>query len=320
MTSPPALSIIMPLLARSSSWPTARDALRAQTIADQLELVVVSHLIDPLSPNGKPGGLHERIVAVAPEVSRSEALAVGVRAASAEIVVFAEDHAFPEPDWAAALLDAHTAGRVAVAPAVANANPTSALSWANLLLGYGRWVPPIEGGLLDELPAHHASYRRAILLERAEALPALIGREGRLQAELQARGHELTLEPRAVVRHLNASTLRGTIDLRVNAGRLYAAHRARREGWSPARRLLYAVGSPLIPAVRFVRITQELRSRTHDLTPRVLAGTAVGVALDGVGQLIGYAGGEGTAAGRIERLDLDRARSCSRRDRRELIA
>jgi hypothetical protein len=72
-------------------------------------------------------------------------------------------------------------------------------------------------------------------------------------------------------------------------------NRATRWGWG--RRALYAVAFPLIPCVRFVRALRHLQ---HAESPRpslarIAPVLALGLAADGVGQLVGYVAGSGTS-------------------------
>ena len=53
-----------------------------------------------------------------------------------------EDHSYPEPEWAEALLRAHAGPWTVVGPAVANANPDYTASWVNYVLSYGGFAPP----------------------------------------------------------------------------------------------------------------------------------------------------------------------------------
>src|SRR5262249_35044767 len=92
--------------------------------------------------------------------------AAGVRRASAPIVALAENHSFPEPGWAAALIQAHRAApsRAAVGPELGNANPERAVSWAYLFSYFGRWAEPAAAGIVEVLPGHNPSNKRDILL------------------------------------------------------------------------------------------------------------------------------------------------------------
>ena len=93
-----------------------------------------------------------------------------MREASAPIVVFTEDHCFPEPEWAAALLARHAEPWAAVGPVLRNANPETTVSWADLLIAYGPWLAPGVAGPKDHLPGHNSSYKTSVLREYGDRL------------------------------------------------------------------------------------------------------------------------------------------------------
>src|SRR3989304_2271303 len=74
------------------------------------------------------------------------------RAAAPPPVPLAESHCSPDPAWAEALLDAHRGPWAAVGPALYNANPGTSVSWVNLLMDYGPWLGPPDGGGVGDLP------------------------------------------------------------------------------------------------------------------------------------------------------------------------
>ena len=119
--------------------------LRAQTARARLELVFVAPDAGRLQADETELAGFAAVRVVEADVMRStaEARAAGVRAAAAPIIAFTEDHCFPEPGWAEALIRAHGEPWAAVGPAVLNANPRSAVSWANLLTEYVEWLRPI---------------------------------------------------------------------------------------------------------------------------------------------------------------------------------
>jgi hypothetical protein len=116
--------------------------LCAQTARDRLELVLVAPQLDALQADeGELAGFAAvRLVEADVLRSSAEARAAGVRAATAPIVVFTEDHSLPEPAWAESLIRAHGEAWAVVGPAVINANPRGAVSWANLLIEYIEWL------------------------------------------------------------------------------------------------------------------------------------------------------------------------------------
>ncbi len=291
--------------------------LRVQNVCQQLELVIVAPKASDLSlaesaVNGFNG---YKIVEVEHMRSTARARAAGVLAATAPIVAFAEDHAFPGPGWAESFIQRHREGWAAVGPVIANANPRSATSWANLLIEYAPWLEGAPGGQREHLPGHNSSYKRELLLAYGEELESMLDAESVLQWDLRARGHRLYLEPKARTFHQNFSVHASSLPLRFNGGRLFASARAR--PWPAWRRAMFTVAAPLIPAVRFLRITRALFApgRPRRLLPRVLPALAVGLVFDGAGEMIGYALGPGSAMVKLSDMEFHRERYLAEVDR-----
>jgi hypothetical protein len=290
--------------------------LRAQTARDRLEIVMVA-------PSTRQLGLCDRELLDFSRVSVAEvgeidsiarAYAAGIRQATAPVVVLSEDHSFPEPGWAATLIERHREDWAVVGPVVGNANPDGLISWADFLLGYGTWLDPVPGGEVSHLPGHNSSYKRAILRDFDADLEAWLEAECVLHWELKASGHRFYLEPGAKTAHLNFGELRPWIPYLVHAGRVFAAARSRH--WSLGRRLLYGGGAPLIPLVRLRRIRSELcrPGRPRELWPRVVPALLIGLIFDAAGQMMGYALGAGRAGRKLSSFEFHRDRHVAKRD------
>lgn len=270
-------------------------ALTAQTVRERLELVIVCpdpKTLEPALDELAPFASH-RVVGVGDLRSTSRARSAGVEAATAPVVVLMEDHSFPEPGWAEALIARHREDWTGVGPVILNANPTSRASWASLMIEYGDWMDPCEGRPTHHLPGHNSSYKKAALLGYGDRLPDILEAESVMQWDLGTRGHRFYLEPAARTRHTNIDTIRPSISHRFHGGRLFAANRSRE--WSPGRRLLYVLGSPLIPLVRLARLARHARrvATAHPVPGGVLPVAALLLAVDGFGELLGYALGGG---------------------------
>lgn len=293
--------------------------LRSQKICGSLEVVLVAPSARELcvDESEMQRFLRYKIVEVGPVSSTARARAMGAREAGAPIVAFAEDHAFPAPGWAEALIKRHQENWAAVGPVMTNANPRSMTSWANLLIEYAQWLDPTEGGEREHLPGHNGSYKRDVLLAYGERLEAMLDAESILHWDLRAKGHKLYLEPKARTFHQNFSLHSPSLALRFNGGRLFAASRAR--AWPMWRRAFFACASPLIPAVRGLRITRELfrPGRPRHLLPRVLPLLIVGLVFDGAGEMAGYAFGAGRAMAKLSDMEFHRERYLAQHDKRE---
>ena len=306
--SEPRLSVVIVTDGFETIAKTVRH-LRAQTIASAIELVVVAPdgAVDLADADLEELHSH-RVVPVGDIRSLSWARAPGIREARAPVVALAESHCFPEPDWAERLLAAHENGWVAVGPAVFNANPRSVVSWVNLLLDYGPWLGPTRGGEMDDLPGHNSSYKQDTLLAFGDRLEALLEAETIMHAELRSAGHRLYQEPTARAAHLNVTRTASWIGERFQTGRRFAS--ARSHAWPPWRRVAYALGSPLIPAIRFRRLLRDL-ARTG--TARELRGYGYALLVfalfvSAAGELVGYVRGSGDSMYALSRIELHKDR------------
>ncbi len=313
----PALSVI---LVTPDRYETIRETirhLRAQTVKDKLEIVIVAPSLQRLDINKSELNefLSFRVVESGSIKHFANARATGVHEARAPVVVFVEDHSFPGTTWAEALIKAHRQPWAAVGPVICNANPGSLMSWTNLLIEYGPWLDPTEAGMVDHLPGHNSSYKRKILLDYGPALEVMLEAESILHWDLRAKGHQLCLEPAAKTYHLNFSSVVPSIGLRFNVGRLFGSTRSR--NWSFLRRFLYVTGAPLIPFVRLSRLWRELRrpGRPKRLMPHILPMVVAALVVDGFGEMIGYALGMGKAGENISIMESHRYHYLNKQDK-----
>lgn len=294
----PALSSILITPDDYATIAKTMQHLCAQTIAGQIELVIIAPRADRIHiPPEVEASFHSiKFVEITPLGSLAVARAAGVAAASAPIVAFNEDHSFPEPGWATALIDAHRRGYSGVAPQMKNGNPASALSLAAMFLHFGGTVDPETGfETIHPAASHNMSYTRAALLEMGDRLSELMLAELFLHEALRARGHRFWVEPAAATRHINMSRLRPAIIHAWNGGRMYGGLRRAFGNWPLVRRIIYAGGSPLIPPLRLGRVLPQLR-RTRNgrsLIPRVLPAMVLILTVHAAGEAVGYLFGIG---------------------------
>jgi hypothetical protein len=314
----PGLSVILYAADSLATVATTLSHLRAQTARDRIELALVgpASVCGGFDPGGGADFAAVRIVEVAPGADAPVARAAAVRAAAAPIVALVEDHSFPEPEWAAALLAAHEGPWAAVGPVIGNANPATALSWANLFINYGPWVPPRPAGVARDLPGHNSSYKRARLLAYGAHLERAMERETLLHADLCTRGDQLYLEPRARTNHVNVSRWTSTVVDQYYGGRVFAGTRAA-AGWPVGRRVRHAARTPVRTAGWLAAIlrAQTGVDRGAPAWGRVLPGVVVGLGARAVGELVGYLAGPGRAAEALADFEFHRDRHLSARDR-----
>ncbi len=314
----PAISVILITPDRYQSLRRTIGHLRAQAVYNQMEIVIVAPSADSLEADERElqEFLQFRVVEVGPISSVGPAYAAGIREASAPVVVLGEDHSFPEPGWAEALLRAHQRPWAAVGPMVRNANPGSMMSWADFFLGYGPWQEPTPSEEMEHLPGHNSSYKRDILLRYDGRLDAMMEAESVLHWDLRRNGYRLYLESAARTSHVNFTLLSSWVQALFQSGRKFAAFRATNERWSRMRRLLFSAAAPLIPLVRFRRIAADLRrpGRPAHLLLGVAPMLLLGLAVDAAGQMMGCALGAGAAREQLLCFEFHRYRHVRKGD------
>jgi glycosyl transferase family 2 len=320
----PALSVIIVTPSRYAIIRKTIHHLRGQTIRDRIEVVIAAPSLEALrlERSELDGFFGYTVVEVGPIERLADAKAAAIRQARAPVVALAEDHCFPDGGWAEALVAAYQAGWAGVGPVVRNANPATMVSWAGLLLHFGRWMEPACAGSIEQLPWHNGSFKRDLLLGYGDALPRLLAVEVFLQRDLLAKGHRLYLEPSAKTYHVNVSRWWPWMRHEFVGGRLFGATRAFREGWSPARRLRQIVATPLVPVVRLRRALRDMRrsGERRRLLPNAIGAVAAGLVAHALGEALGYALGVGDAEHRYMTFEVDRARFVAARDLASLVS
>ena len=301
-TRTPELSVVLVTNDGLASIDKALACLGRQTARDRLEVVVVG-------PGGNgggerpPDGLAVRRVEVDRVGSWGQGAAEGTRHASAPVIAFGEEHDYPHPGWAVAIIEGHRGPYPAVGSALRNANPNSVVSWAHFVFAFGPWADPVPSGEVPRLPWHHTSYKRDVLLALGDELGTMLEAEGRLYEELVAKGHSLLLRGDAVSDHVSVSRPSSFLWIEFNGGHLLGGTRALR--WGRARRAVYALAAPLIALLRLRRVFGNLaRVRSaHPVPLAVAPWLVVAAGASAAGEAYGYVAGLAHAAD--DRLDME---------------
>lgn len=283
------------VLITASDYNRLRKTVRhlaAQDMADRIQLILVC--TDESSFEVIPGDVERfgelTIVEVGPMHSTGEPRAQAALRAKGPITVFAEDHCFPQPGWASAIVKAHAAGHTAVGPSMNNANPGTSLSWADISLNFGPSVNRKDSVASSMLCWHNTSYSTE-LLQQQQDLGTLLEAEGVLFRRIEGLGLSLFRATDARVVHVNISSLRGFLQGQFWGTRLFWATLVNVENWPWARRLFYAAASPALTLRRILRGLQDLRrissGRTLTAMPYLVLGSVTLTAGAVAGLLLG---------------------------------
>jgi hypothetical protein len=172
------------------------------------------------------------------------------------------------------------------------------VSWADYYLAYSEWSSHVSSGIMRHLPGHNSSYKRSILLAFGERLDSLMQAESVLHRFFKDKGYQLWFESKTYTTHLNFTAWTPWVKAQYYTGRQFAGTWA--QPWSWFKRLVFTVGSPGIPWLRLWRIQKHIRiaQKTNffiRLSPLLL----VGLFVNGLGQMIGYAAGVGNSIEKV---------------------
>jgi len=265
--SEPALSVAIVVGAVRERAGRVVRAVAEQDVAADIELLIVD-----LEPGREPIEIPESVRGIQvqlPGGTISRAKGEAVRRASAPLVAFLEEHCYPRPGWAHALIEAHRGPWAAVGYAFENANPDSWFSRSAMVSDYGIFVEPPRGEA-DFISGNNVSYRRDALLAFGTRLDGLLMVDYNVHVALRERGERLFIEPHALAAHENYTRMTALGNANRSYCRAMAANRAR--GWSRARRLFYAAVVPVAaPAIKLARLIRTLRTRRGGLRPTLSA-------------------------------------------------
>jgi hypothetical protein len=215
--------------------------------------------------------------------------AAGIFAAAAPHVAVIEDHCLVRDAWAGRLLAAHHEGHPVVSGPIRNAARGRVRDWAGFLFEYSRFLEPGEPGPVDEVPGMNVSYGRPAI----EAVADLL-REGKweswLNRRLREQGFELHYEPAMTIEHNKEFGVRDFVVQRFHYARAHADMRNPELG---SKRVIYALGSPILLPLLFGRVVRNvLRTGRYRLqllaaTPLLLLYAAVTAAGEAIGYVLG---------------------------------
>lgn len=322
--SAPDLTVILSVPEKSATLARPLRFLARQACRDRIELILIgpgNDTFDDVDPALLQGYADCRTLAIGPIDEVERTFAPGIEAASAPVVALLENHVYPDPQWATAILEAHKGPWDVVGCIISNANTDTATSIVEHLLSYIFHDDGAPVGEVERVSRNNTTYKRDALMAFGERLPDSLARDGGMMEELKARGARFYRAGEARLAHLNPSRMGAMLNLRLHSARASSATRARTSGWGPARRMVYVLASPVFPLLRLRALWPRLsrppiREDLLRITPLLLLALLV----DAVGQAAGFALGEGNSALKAGRYDLDREPFLTVADRKEFMS
>ena len=290
MSAAPELSVLLVVESTASVLP----AIRAYAAGEpsRIELVLagvggVPHDLDLATPFGF--GTLRGVDAGDGDLPIAETRAV--RAATAPWVIFAQAHALPKPGFVAAALDtARAGGWTIVGPAFTEGRPDRLWSRVYNHVANSRWMDQPAAGESPNVPGHNSVMLRASVMALDARLDDLLEAGWGLVLALLEAGGRAAIEPRAVIAIAGPPTAARVVRRIFRIGRFSAALRS--TAWPRWRAWAYALGSPLIPVVRALRIARDSRTHTR-LDARLWPLLFAALCASAAGEAVGFVAGRG---------------------------
>jgi len=294
----PPVSVIV---ATIEAWPTIQPCL--DRLLPQVEAVGGELILADGTARGDGGppapmnGYGSVTTIVAPHTSVLALRARAADAARSPLVAFTEDHCVVGATWVSSLIDSHGAHPHAdmVSGPVTNGSSQGLVDWANFLMTFAEFMPPVPARPLRRTPPmSNASFRRSVLI--GPPLP-----EGWLEVVLSPTlAHEgrLHYDNQIVVSHVQPRRFALALTSHFDNGRACAGlalpHIARRDWW------IRFVTVPVLPWILFVSVVRSLRGRRAPARARLsLAVMGLLCVAHACGELTGLLFGEGPSARRL---------------------
>jgi hypothetical protein len=305
------LSVVVVIGDRRDRARRMLAALAAQTACDRLEIILVDASSDGAPALSVPPELKVRRIRATPGIMPGRARFMGAEIAQAPWVAFLEDHCYPEPGWAAAILAAHREGWTAAGYSFINGSPDTYLFRSIFLAEYGPWAHPQPGGAAVHLPGSNVSYQRSALMRFGERLSDLLEVDYALHESLRNEGASFCTAAGALVAHESYARFRDLLYAHFLFCRLQAARRAQAFAWPFRRRLVISLVAPIaLPALQLFRAWKVFRR--HRLLTVWLAAIPVIYAIhqaEAIGESLGLLLGAGESPRRFAPLELNSRRA-----------
>jgi hypothetical protein len=256
----------------------ARVAGIAQIKNDYPEIIFVAPRAEARAERWTPGDAHEVY---------DVRTAAGLHAARGDTIAILEDFGIAPPDWCDQILRAHQLPHGVIGGAMEHSG-RGALNWAVFFLDLGRYQLPLREGVAEYLTDNNVSYKR-VALESVKHVWSERYNEATVHWALARNGVVLWRRPQ-IVMHQDRGQMKLTSCLteRFFWGRIFGRKRAAE--CSFARRLIYILASPLIPAIVLARLTGKIMRGARHRAKFIFAFPLI-VALAAcwnLGELVGY--------------------------------
>ena len=287
------ISVVIPAYRAWTTLPAVLAALRPQIEGRNREAIIVDSSGDGRAANLARATPWARVIALPERALPGAARNVAYPEARGELIAFTDADAVPDQHWLDELDRALGADVDAVAGAILNGTPRSAVGTAGYLLEFVDCLPSRRGRLLHAATCNLLIRRGALDVGGGFRTDLWPGEDTILTFALGATGR-LAFAREAKVRHLNRTGMRAFVQHQRRLGRAFAEICASVDfprTWFTRRWL-----TPIAPAIRLLSVGSRVRRDLRHTVAAVLVSPLL--VLGAVAWVAGLAEGRRTVASR----------------------
>lgn len=289
---PPRLSVVIASYNSRGTIGHTLESLRHQPAGTVLETIVVDS-----STDGTAGLIREKF----PEVRLFEfserkypgsARNYGISVARGEIIAFIDADCVAGENWAREILSCHQSPHLAIGGAIGNGNPESRVGWAAYLCEFSHWMPNGRPGWPADIAGANMSYKSRAFAEYGRFIEGGYCSDTEFHWRLGRHGHRLRFAPSILVHHRNIESFTRFLSHEYEHGRYFARVRVQGRHFSWAKRLGYALASPLIALKLLIAVGSTALGDRDTRGPFLKSSplVALGLASWCLGEAAGYTG------------------------------
>ena len=224
---------------------------------------------------------------------------IGVEHAKGQIIAILEEHCLAAKDWIKTIVKAHENQCAAVGGSVLDDNYNRLRDWVTYFCEYNAYMPPVSSGVVNDVPGNNVSFKQDVLRKHLANLNHGYW-EAFLYSSLQSEKAILFSDPGMEVYHRGPFDYGYYLRQRYLFSRAYSG--ARREFVPKGRRAIYALASPLLPALLLGRIAMRVwKKRCHVDKFLLCLPMLIPVSMVYVfGEVVGYLAGPGNSLMEVE--------------------
>ena len=303
-----SVSVIIASYQAGATIERCLGALTRQQTQESFEVIIVDSSADGTAQIIRKQFPSVNLVVGARRLWPGDARNLGVAQARGRILAFTDVDCMADPAWIERIVQAHAnRDHPIIGGAIVNGSADRLVDRAFYFCSLNAWMPSRAQDWADDLPTGCLTMTQAAFERFGPFLEGSFSSDSVFSWRASLAGVRPWFEPSVQVIHVSRTTVRGLVQQRFIRGRAYAEQRVREHRWSTARRVGYALLSPVLPLVVLMRIVPRMCTgitlfwQFVTATPLVVLGVIAWSLGEGGGYLSACAGRQ-NAPGMVRQL------------------